>query len=170
MEKASSRVIEVTVISGEDFKVNRRNPLKKNVFVIVRSDPLNPRSTGMSTEGGCNPIWNEKLVMDLPLHASFITVEVHCKVRSGSKIIGTARIPLSDFTGGYLSVNYLNFLSYRLRDANGEKNGIINLSVKVNGPTNMSCATSCSQLWFGGPMNNKFSNGIVTGIPVSYRS
>ncbi|KAL2460724.1 BON1-associated protein 2 [Abeliophyllum distichum] len=170
MEKASSRVIEVTVISGEDLRVNRRTPLKKNAFVIVRSDPLNPRSTGMNTEGGCNPIWNEKLVMDLPLHASFITVEVHCKVRSGSKIIGTSRIPLSDFTGGYLPVNYLSFLSYRLRDANGEKNGIINLSVKVNGPTNMSCATSRSRLWFGGPMNNKFSNGIVTGIPVSYRS
>ncbi|XP_022872578.1 BON1-associated protein 2-like [Olea europaea var. sylvestris] len=164
MEKASSRVIEVTVITGEDLRVNRRNPVKKNAFVIVRSDPLNAKSTGMNTDGGCNPIWNEKLVMDLPMHANFITVEVH----SGSKIIGIARIPLSDFMGGYLPANYLSFLSYRLRDDNGEKNGIINLAVKVSGQTNMSCAASCSRPWFGGPMNEKVSNGTVTGIPVSY--
>ncbi|CAI9770234.1 unnamed protein product [Fraxinus pennsylvanica] len=117
MEKASSRVIEVTVISGEDLRVNRKTPVEKNASVIVRSDPLNERSTGMNTEGGCNPMWNEKLVMDLPMHATHITVEVH----SRNKIIGTARIPLSDFTGGYLPANYLSFLSYRLRDANVKK-------------------------------------------------
>ncbi|CAA3002046.1 BON1-associated 2-like [Olea europaea subsp. europaea] len=165
MEKASSRVIEVTVISGEDLRVNRRNPVKKNAFVIVRTDPLNERSTGMNTENGCNPTWNQKLVLDLPMHATFITVEVH----SGNKIIGISRIPLSDFTGGYLPANYLSFLSYRLRDAKGEKNGILNLSVKVNGPTNMSYAASGSMPWFGGPVTNKISNGTVTGIPVYYR-
>ncbi|KAI3444595.1 hypothetical protein Pfo_001260 [Paulownia fortunei] len=160
MEKPSLKVIEVTVISAEGLLVNRKQPVRKNAFVIVRSDPFNSRSTGMDTEGGSYPAWNEKLVMELPAHA----------------LIGTANIPVSDFAGGFLPENYLSFLSYRLRDSIGQKNGIINLSVKVKGAAGRSgpdgCAASCSgRPWAGVPVvDGKVSDhGIVTGIPVSYR-
>ncbi|KAL0425957.1 UNVERIFIED_CONTAM: hypothetical protein Sradi_1130500 [Sesamum radiatum] len=168
MEKPSSKEIEVTVISGEGLLLSRRRPVKKNVFVTVRTDPFNSRSTGVDPEGGSYPAWNEKLVMELPLHARFITVEAH----SGTRVIGVANIPVSDFSGGYLPDNYLSFLSYRLRDSNGEKNGIINLSVKVKvkGSGNTGCAASCSRPWIGVPAADaKVSDGIVTGFPVSYR-
>ncbi|PIN21994.1 hypothetical protein CDL12_05294 [Handroanthus impetiginosus] len=153
--------------------LNRKKPVKKNAFVVVRCDPFNSRSTGMDREGGSYPAWNEKLVMELPVHSRFITVEAH----SGSKLIGTANIPVSDFAGGYLPENYLSFLSYRLRNANGEKNGIINLSVKVKGEGAKGggggCAASCSGWqWQGVPAvdGGKVSDlGIVTGIPVPYR-
>ncbi|KAL2233926.1 BON1-associated protein 2-like [Sesamum indicum] len=164
MEKPSSKEIEVTVISGEGLLLSRR-PVKKNVSVTVKTDPFNSRSTGVDPEGGSYPAWNEKLVMELPLHAHFITVEAH----AGSRLIGVANIPVSDFSGGYLPENYLSFLSYRLRDSNGEKNGIINLSVKVKGSGNMGYAGS-SRPWMGVPTADaKVSDGIVTGIPVSYR-
>ncbi|KAI3444596.1 hypothetical protein Pfo_001261 [Paulownia fortunei] len=166
MEKPSSKVIEITVVSAEGLLVNRRQPVKKNVSITVKTDPFNSRSTGVDSEGGSYPAWNEKLVMDLPVHARFITVEAN----SGSRIIGTANIPVSDFAGGHLPENYLSFLSYRLRGANGEKNGIINLSVKVKGTGNTGCASSCSRPWMGVPaVDNKVSGGIVTGIPVPYR-
>ncbi|XP_073147210.1 BON1-associated protein 2-like [Henckelia pumila] len=166
MDKAPSMVIEVTVISAEGLLMNRRQPVKKNAFVVVRSDPFNSRSTGMDPQGGSCPSWNQKLVMELPVHARFITVEAH----SGNKAIGSANIPVTDFCGGFLPENSLSFLSYRLRDGGGEKNGIVNLSVKVRGGSGKAqCSASCARPWMGFPAENKVSNGIVTGIPVLYR-
>ncbi|XP_073290581.1 BON1-associated protein 2-like [Primulina huaijiensis] len=166
MEKAPTMVIEVTVISAEGLLMKRRQPVKKNAFVVLRSDPFNSRSTGMDTQGGSCPSWNEKLVMELPVHARFITVEAH----SGNKVIGSANIPVTDFSGGFLPENSMSFLSYRLRDASGEKNGIVNLSVKVRGGSGKSrCSASCARPWTGFPVENKVSNGIVMGIPVFYR-
>ncbi|KAL0379570.1 UNVERIFIED_CONTAM: hypothetical protein Sangu_0021300 [Sesamum angustifolium] len=100
----------------------------------------------------------------------FLTVEVH----SPANIVGTANIPVSDFAGGFLPANYLSFLSYRLRDANGEKNGIINLSVKVKVKQEAAGGRSsgCSgQTWAGVPVDGgKVSDhGITMGFPVSYR-
>ncbi|KAK4381171.1 hypothetical protein Sango_2991500 [Sesamum angolense] len=122
-------------------------------------------STGRGTP---HPQWNQKLVMELPPHARFLTVEVH----SPANIVGTANIPVSDFAGGFLPANYLSFLSYRLRDANGEKNGIINLSVKVKQEAAGGRSSGCSgQRWAGVPVEGgKVSDhGITMGIPVSYR-
>ncbi|KAH6838014.1 hypothetical protein C2S53_009574 [Perilla frutescens var. hirtella] len=168
MEKKSSpRVIEVTVISAEGLVVSRKQPVKKNAFVVVRSDPYNSRSTGMDREGGSYPAWNEKLVMELPVNARFLTVEAH----SGTKLIGAANIPVSDFIGGFLPLNYLSFLSYRLRDANGVKNGIVNLSVKVKAAAIGGAGTFVASSCPGVPVvdGKVADHGIVTGIPVSYR-
>ncbi|KAK3021432.1 hypothetical protein RJ639_045621 [Escallonia herrerae] len=134
MERASSsgsRTVEIKVISGEGLRVNRTTPVKKNTFVIVRSESREGQATRVDTEGGSCPVWNEKFVVDMPMHARFVTAEVQCRTSTGNKVIGTAKIPVSDFVGGYVPKNYLHFLSYRLRDDKGERNGIINLSVKV---------------------------------------
>ncbi|KAL0464754.1 UNVERIFIED_CONTAM: hypothetical protein Slati_0363000 [Sesamum latifolium] len=166
MEKpASVPLIEVTVISAEGLLLNKKQPVKEKTFVLVRSDPFISRSTGMGT----HPEWNQKLVMELPPHARFLTVEVH----SGTKIVGTANIPVSDFVGGFLPENYLSFLSYRLRDANGEKNGIVNLSVKVKeaaGRSGGAAVGRSGRTWGGVPVDGgKVSDhGIAMGIPVSY--
>ncbi|KAJ9188375.1 hypothetical protein P3X46_003738 [Hevea brasiliensis] len=175
---STSRTLEITVLSCEDLRIDRRL-VKKNTYVMVRTDPLNYRTTKMDTEGGAYPSWNQKLTIDMPLHERFITLEVHCKTASGDRTIGTSRMPTTDFMGGYLPENYLNFLSYRLRDAKGERNGIVNVSVKVKVPEYYLSSINNKKVV---PENNSFSMtskpvpaipigsgknfGIVIGIPV----
>ncbi|KAH7863693.1 hypothetical protein Vadar_020797 [Vaccinium darrowii] len=170
----TSRALEVTIISGEGLRVDRRRQVKKKAFVVVRTNSQNSRSTKADFDGGSFPAWNEKLVLEMPAHARFLTVEVRCKVNSGDKVVGTAKIPVSDFAGGYFPPNYLHFLSYRLRDSGGERNGIINLSVRVKGTENVIGAATCAAAaasslrpWMGGStVVGKFSGGVVTGVPV----
>lgn len=187
-ENSSSgyRTIELTVLSGEDLRIDRRL-IKKNAFAIVQTDTsFNYRATKVDEVGGGHPSWNEKLVMELPMHARFITVQVQCKSKTSSsgtnnnnnnKRVGFARIPISDFIGGYVPDNYLHFLSYRLRNAEGDKNGIINVSVRsLKVPAHQHASSSnylskaprlnvqgytpsCSG--FGVPVG-----GVVTGVPV----
>ena len=126
----------------------------------------------MDKEGGSYPAWREKLVLDLPGHARAMTLEVHCKTSLGDRVLGTAIVPVSDFTGGYVPESYLHFLSYRLRDNRGEKNGIINISVrmKVSGGE-YGCSSSCSsasEMKIGVPVGESSFGGVVTGVPVWY--
>ncbi|KAH7577870.1 hypothetical protein ACOSP7_001068 [Xanthoceras sorbifolium] len=145
----SSRRVEITILSGENLRIDRKS-VKKNAFVLVKVDPFNYRTTNTDAQGGSYPSWNEKLDIDLPKNASFITLEVQCKTSSGNRSIGSAQIPVSDFMGGYLPENYLHFLSYRLRDASRDKNGIINISVRVKAPENATCSSSTTGLKFSG--------------------
>ncbi|KAM7472162.1 hypothetical protein LguiA_010345 [Lonicera macranthoides] len=105
-------------------------------------------------------------MVDMPTNSNFITVEVHRKGRSGNKLIGAARIPVKDFVGGYIPVNYSHLLSYRLRDGKGERNGIINLSVRVKvAPENGGYGwRPCTGTVVPGDING----GVVTGVPVWY--
>nr|GLL40671.1 BON1-associated protein 2-like [Ipomoea trifida] len=166
----TSRDLEITVISGEGLRVG-----KKNVFVTVKSEfSCNVKATGVDKEGGSFPAWNEKLVVDLPMHARYVTLQVQCKAFSGVKVVGEAKVPTKDFVGGgFVPESYLRFLSYRLRDRKGEKNGIINISVRVkNSPENGAVASCSSQYsrrpWTGlpPPAGNPANAGVVTGIPV----
>lgn len=168
----SSRTIELTILSGENLRLDRK-PINKNALVIIRDDFNNlMRTTTIDKEGGSNPKWNnEKLVIDLPMQAKHIRIEVvQCKTKSsGNREIGTAIIPVSDFIGGYLPDGYLHFLSYRLRDYRGERNGIINISVRDKLPlarsvcsNNNTCSNSKTLTGF--PM------GVVTGVPVGWYS
>lgn len=166
METSLSRDIEITVISGEGLRV-----AKKNVFVTVRSEfSCNVKATAVDKDGGSYPAWNEKLVVDLPMHAHYLTLQVQCKTFSGVKVIGEAKVPTKDFVGGFVPENYLRFLSYRLKDRKGEKNGIINISVRVkNSPENTAatCSSQYSRPWTGLPQPTaNHTNAVVTGVPV----
>ena len=170
---SSSRTIEITVLSGENLCLDRRS-IKKNAFVVVRSNGGNDfRTTGIDVNGGSNPNWNEKLLLELPLHATALTVEVYCKTSTGNRLVGTAMVPISDFTGGYLPENYMHFLSYRLRNQKGERNGIINLSVRTKVPPaqEYSCSAASSSsatAWeVGVPVGKSdFGCGVVIGVPI----
>jgi hypothetical protein len=185
--KTSTTTLEVTVLSGEDLRLERR-PVKKNTYAIVKAEPFNQIATKLDQDGGSYPSWNQKLVIDLPLHAQFLTIEVHCKPSSSSeKLIGTANIPVSDFIGGYVPENYLHCLSYRLRDSRGDKNGIINILVTIKGsvpPVNCNYSgkigyATCSSISTaqstilgipaaagGGGRNYGGGDYVVTGVPV----
>ncbi|XP_062090261.1 BON1-associated protein 2-like [Humulus lupulus] len=169
---SSSPAIEITVLSGENLRIDLKS-IKKNAFVVVRSNSRNVfRKTEIDTEGGSNPNWNEKLVLDLPVHAAALTVEVHCRTAIGNRLVGMASVPISDISGGYVPESYLHFLSYRLRDQKGERNGIINLSVKTKfaAAPERSCAASSASLAsspvVGVPVGKNNLGGVVTGFPV----
>ncbi|XVF33388.1 hypothetical protein REPUB_Repub17cG0164000 [Reevesia pubescens] len=156
-----SRTLEITILSGENLRIDNKS-VKKNTFVKVSIDPFNYKTTKVDAEGGSYPSWNDKLVMDMPMQTRFVALEVKCKVSSGDKTVGYARIPVTDFIGGYSPETCLQFLSYRLRDPKGLKNGIINVSVRVKGPLH-ACS---SQAGMGIPIDGRKDFGVVTGFPI----
>ncbi|CAH8266087.1 unnamed protein product [Arabidopsis lyrata] len=126
------RSLEIEVISAEGLKVDRK-PLKKKTYSVVRIDEKSWASK-LDELGGSYPIWKDKFDMEMPINASvrFISIEVYYRTSSGSdKNVGYAKIPVTDFIGGFAPQGHLNFLSYRLRDEYGDKCGIVNVSIMV---------------------------------------
>ncbi|KAK3428722.1 BON1-associated protein 1 [Eucalyptus grandis] len=175
MANAQNRSLEVTIISGEDLRINDR-PIKNNAFVTVKANsrcsPSSQDSTKPDARGESYPYWDEKLHMELPTGSRYVVVEVRRRSSSaGDKLVGTAWIPVSDFIGDYTPENYLHFLSYRLRDAKGLRNGIINISVRV-ASSSYKGTSSCSSRQpplvpaFRMPVDRENHGGTVTGVPV----
>ncbi|CAL0318340.1 unnamed protein product [Lupinus luteus] len=164
-----SRTIEITILSCENLRLNKRS-IKKNIFVTVQSDDSSEVNiTGVDSDGGSYPSWNENFVIDMPLHARFITAEVKCKTITGVKNVGFSRIPVSDFIGGYVPENQVHFLSYRLWDSKVNRNGVINVSVRVK-VSQQICSNSKNSISLpvavkGVPVTRNGSSGVVTGIP-----
>ncbi|XP_042503355.1 BON1-associated protein 2-like [Macadamia integrifolia] len=180
MEKATTRSLEVTIISAEDLRLHGRS-VKKNTFVTVGTDSYSQRSTNIDKEGGSYPSWNQKLEPPLPLpnSAQLITVEVQCITASGVRNVGTSKIPISDFIGDYTPPQYLHFLSYRLRDRNGERNGIINFSIRTLGLQRAVAAwpvpppqalgfrpAAAAKQEFNGASGSGSGSGTALGVPV----
>ncbi|XP_022759535.1 BON1-associated protein 2 [Durio zibethinus] len=164
--ETKSRTLEITVLSGEDLRIDNKS-VKKNAYVIVSIDTFSYKATKIDAEGGSSPSWNDKLVMDMPMQTRFITLQVKCKVSGGDKTVGYARIPVTDFIGGYSPETCLQFLSYRLRDPKGLKNGIINVSVRVKEPIQAcSSQAAAAGLGLGIPIDGRKDFGVVTGIPI----
>ncbi|XP_021887380.1 BON1-associated protein 2-like [Carica papaya] len=177
-----SRVLEITVLSAEDLRIDRKS-VKKNAYVTVKVDPFNYRTTRMEEQGGSYPSWNEKLEMDMSVNGNtqFIALEVNCRTSSGERRIGSARMPVTDFMGGYAPEGHLHLLSYRLRDERMQRNGIINVSVRVRvrgqrtsfrdvksaeRKTLPDYACSSQAVGYGVPAMERSYGGAVTGIPV----
>ncbi|PNX82966.1 bon1-associated protein 2-like [Trifolium pratense] len=164
-----SRTMEITILSAENLEENKK-AIKGNVntFVTVQCDGSNNElnATKLDSKGGSYPSWNEKLVMDVPFHARFITIEVKYKTRANSSTsVGMARIPISDFIGGYVHENQLQFLSYRLWDNRVRRNGVVNISVRLKVSQKNSCSNSMLSAVNGVPVAGNGSTGVVTGIP-----
>ncbi|KAF8026996.1 hypothetical protein BT93_E0041 [Corymbia citriodora subsp. variegata] len=166
------RALEITLISAESIRLNKK-PVK-NAFVAVRAEPGHECSTKPALDKGTNPQWNEKLIVDLPLHVAFITLEVKCKSSSGSyKVVGGATVPVSDFAGALgTPEGYVHFLSYRLRDSNGVRtDGIINISAKMPVPAPaLACKCDVPRSEVGVPVGHQrkmtAAGGLVVGVPV----
>lgn len=183
MATSSSRRIEITILSGEDLRIDRK-PVKKKTFATVKINRQSFGGGGGGAEidergGGSYPFWKEKMVVEMPVDAMFLTIEVHCGSISRNKIVGTANVPVSDFLGRYMPESYLHLLSYRLRDGNGERNGIINISMRVRDSVSESAVASKAMVGVPVAETAKFyrsdaGGGVVIGVPVwssySYKS
>ncbi|KAK9910578.1 hypothetical protein M0R45_034534 [Rubus argutus] len=174
----AARSVEITLLSAENLQSNRK-PFKKSSFVTVRTDAGTASKWRRTAETDCEgggPRWNEKLVIELPEQARNLILEVQCK--NGERTIGAASIPVTDFVGGSVPEGYLHFLSYRLRDERGVRNGIVNVSVRMKVPEGVTstyarnvtsgCATTSSQTKMGYPAVD--NSGVATGVPVDWRS
>ncbi|KAL4353508.1 hypothetical protein GQ457_06G032280 [Hibiscus cannabinus] len=164
--EAKSRTLEITVLSGEDLRIDNKS-VKRNAFVVVWTDTYGYKSTKMDAEGGSFPCWNDKLVMDMPMHTRFVTLQVKCKASgAGDKTVGVARIPVTDFIGGISPDTRLQFLSYRLRDSKGMKNGIVNVSVRVKEPLQACSSQAKDSVLDHIPIDGRKDFGLVAGIPI----
>ncbi|KAF6154501.1 hypothetical protein GIB67_028393 [Kingdonia uniflora] len=164
--KRPSCFLEITVLSAEDLRLSKRS-IKKNSFVTIRTTPQTFKSTCMDAVNGSYPIWDEKFELSLPDSVTYITVEVQCRSGAGvMTLIGAAKVPVSDFMNALMPVGYLHFLSYRLRDRDEERNGIINLSIKAKVPEGYVRPVLPI---LGGRFQagNKSYGGVAIGIPVS---
>ncbi|CAJ2670551.1 uncharacterized protein LOC123890578 [Trifolium pratense] len=125
----ASRTLEITVISGENIHVT------EDVYVVVRGESLNCYTTKTAKDNRCVNnssflSWNEKFLLDVPLHGRSITFEVQCKKFKSVRPIGVARIAVVDLLNNDESKMCMPFFSYRLRDWEGRQNGVINFCVK----------------------------------------
>ncbi|GMI99040.1 BON ASSOCIATION PROTEIN 1-LIKE, BON association protein 2 [Hibiscus trionum] len=169
--ETKSGTLEITILSAEDLRIDNR-PVKKNAFVVVSIDAFNSKTTKIDREGGSYPSWNDKLVMEMPVQTRFITLQVkYCKGSSsgGEKVVGVARIPVTDFVGGYSPETCLQHLSYRLRDPKGLKNGIINVCLRLKESLHdcsSQAAAAAGSIGLGIPIDGRRDFGVVTGIPI----
>ncbi|CAN7021204.1 unnamed protein product [Brassica oleracea var. botrytis] len=189
----SKRSLEIELISAEGLEVNGK-PVKRQTFGVVRIDQETHHKCKVDEQGGSYPIWQDRIKAEMAVDGSvrFITVEVFYKTSGGAeKNVGVAKIPVTDFMGGFAPRGHLNFLSYRLRDAYGDKSGIVNVSIMVKpdfsdvkypSPSLPSLGyTACSsqavrangQMWR--PMTSSsmatttgYGGRIVTGVPVNW--
>ncbi|KAL5061959.1 hypothetical protein RYX36_023696 [Vicia faba] len=159
----NSRTLEVTVISGENIHV------PEDAYVVVRGESLDCYTTKTVKDNNSSFLsWNEKFLLDMPLHARSITFEVQCKKFKGVRPIGVARIAVADFLSGSESENCMQVLRYRLRDWEGRTNGVIHFGVRVVVPEKTSVTTAEIDTVMNGKKNygGKNSNGVVIGIPI----
>ncbi|WVZ16097.1 hypothetical protein V8G54_009079 [Vigna mungo] len=125
-----SRTLEITVISGQNIRVT------EDAYVVVRAESLSCCTTRTAKDDGTNFLsWNDKFLLEMPVHARSITFEVQCSKFKSFRPLGVARIAASDLLGGAADPeNQLQQLSYGLRDWEGKRNGVIHFSVRVAPP------------------------------------
>jgi hypothetical protein len=174
----ASRTLEIKVISGENIQAT------EDACVVVRGESLNCYMTKTVKNNGCGKntsflSWNEKFLLDIPMHARSITFEVQCKKFKGIRPIGVARIAISDFFKSVVLGDCSQIFSYRLRDWEGRQNGIIHFSVRVAVPEQRLVSISEKKMVAAANEKNygdrligidvgakNFNNGVVIGIPV----
>ncbi|KAI9109860.1 hypothetical protein K1719_018901 [Acacia pycnantha] len=164
MNPIKTRTLEVTVISGENLCMDQ-NPATENVYVVVRTESLKCWTTKMGKQGGeYTSLWNERLTVEVPLHAKSITFEVQCKTPKGAvRSIGLARIAISDVVPKE-EEGCSEVLSYRLRNWEGRRSGVINFSVKPVNKEQEQKGTVMSSC----DLKLRDNCGTVIGIPVCW--
>ncbi|KAF8088289.1 hypothetical protein N665_0546s0021 [Sinapis alba] len=193
----SKRSLEIELISAEGLKVNRK-PVKRKTFGVIRIDQETHHTCEEYEQGGSYPIWKHRIKTEMAVDGSvrFISVEVSYRTSGGAvKNVGVAKIPVTDFIGGFAPQGHLNFLSYRLRDEYGDKSGIVNVSIMVKPDVNdvkyaspsplmvtslgyTACSSQAaaavnSRMWrpkTSSSMATTFGYGsrVVTGVPVNW--
>ncbi|CAM8897503.1 unnamed protein product [Rhodiola kirilowii] len=97
---ASSRVVEITIISCEDLTTTSfKKPIRKNARGVIRMPHCNEVcSTSLDKKGGSFPRWNEKFTMEMPSWANWFDVEIY----SGMEKVKRTKEREEGFGRGYV--------------------------------------------------------------------
>lgn len=145
-------ILEITIISAQDLKRKASFTFSRRIrpFVILSSaSPAKPSTTNrtkvhktrVDEDGGLNPTWGDKF--RLSLGCSFfdqrypgIYLQLYTKhLLMGQSQLGWCQIPASDILSRFCPVGSTQFLSYRLRSADGSRgHGVVNVAVRLEGP------------------------------------
>ncbi|GLJ55935.1 hypothetical protein SUGI_1200770 [Cryptomeria japonica] len=130
-----AQMLEVTIICADGLKNVRKlwGRMRTYAVVWINDDVNSGASTRIDKDGGCYPVWNEKLQLRISsgLHACSLNIQIYCNTSFGKKLVGWSKVPLSDITLGYGAPNGLHYLSYRLRTKNGKRSGTIDFSLQI---------------------------------------
>ncbi|MED6127912.1 hypothetical protein PIB30_092593, partial [Stylosanthes scabra] len=147
--------IDFTIFSAENLSVKGK-PLRRNndaAYLVVDAQCSSTKHY---------PSWNEKFSMEVePSTCRFISIEVRRKKWFGysSGSVGMAHVPVSELFGA-------QFLSYRLWDDKGQRNGIIDFSVRVRPPQQHAPPPPSSS---SRPMREN-EDTVVTGVPLFWNN
>ncbi|KAK4266769.1 hypothetical protein QN277_023646 [Acacia crassicarpa] len=167
MAPIRTRTLEVTIISGEDLSADGRNPATTDMYVVVRTESVKCWSTKMVEQvaESRTSLWNEKLMVEMPCHAKSITLEVKSKTAKGAvRSIGLARIAIWEVLPKQETCSESAVLSYRLRNWEGRRSGVINFSVKPVNKEQEEKGTMVSSC----DLKLRDNCGTVIGIPVCW--
>ncbi|MED6158431.1 hypothetical protein PIB30_032754 [Stylosanthes scabra] len=152
--------IDFTIFSAENLSVKGKPLRRKNnnnndaVYLVVDAQ--------CSSSTKHYPSWNQKFSMEVePSTCRFISIEVRHKKWFGysSGSVGMAHVPVSELFGA-------QFLSYRLWDSKGQRNGIIDFSARVRPPQRHAPSSSS---YSSCPMREN-EDTVVTGVPLFWNN
>ncbi|KAL3609595.1 hypothetical protein D5086_000615 [Populus alba] len=116
----------------------QKTPLNDEAQKNEQQQLLQRQKTPADREGGSNPEWNHKMQFDLnttslPGHGDhlFFKFKLRCEgAIFGNKSIGEVCVPFKDLTEEFNGS--VRFVSYQVRNSDGNPNGVLNLSYEVN--------------------------------------
>ncbi|GLJ55925.1 hypothetical protein SUGI_1200670 [Cryptomeria japonica] len=162
----NTRTLEITVISADDLENVRRLGRRMHTYAVVSTDDVCSQcaSTHIDEEGGCDPVWNDKLQLSLSKGLPIaLNIQIFCKTRYGKRSVGWSRVPLSEILNGFGPPHGLHCLSYRLKTRNGRPHGTVNFSLRflqhINPP----------EFFINSPISTRLSQqgGVSIGYPSS---
>ncbi|GLJ55931.1 hypothetical protein SUGI_1200730 [Cryptomeria japonica] len=128
-----TRILEITGISADDLENVRRLGRRMRTYALVCADNdfSHPAFTHVDAQGGCDPVWNDKLQLSLSKGSPIaLNIQIFCKTKYGKRSVGWSRVPLSEILNGFGPPHGLHCLSYRLKTGKGRPHGTIHFSLR----------------------------------------
>uniref|UniRef100_A0A0C9S580 TSA: Wollemia nobilis Ref_Wollemi_Transcript_13196_982 transcribed RNA sequence n=1 Tax=Wollemia nobilis TaxID=56998 RepID=A0A0C9S580_9CONI len=135
------RDIEVRIISADDLEDVKRFG-KMRCYAVAYIDPHHKTSTQVDDDGGINPVWNEKLLLQadedlLSDMMAAMTVDIYARGHIRDKVVGTARILIADVIKGGDFSDYSNdpvkCIAVQVWRPLGRPQGILNIWIPPTG-------------------------------------
>ncbi|GLJ05691.1 hypothetical protein SUGI_0023100 [Cryptomeria japonica] len=135
------REIELRLISAQDLEDVKRIG-KMRCYAVAYIDPKHKVTTPVDENGGINPSWNQKLLLQAddellsnPLAA--ITVDIYASGHLRDKLAGTARVLIPDILKNpdnpNPNPNPINCMAVQVWKPSGEPQGILNIWIPPTG-------------------------------------
>ncbi|KAJ7528142.1 hypothetical protein O6H91_16G086100 [Diphasiastrum complanatum] len=95
------RTLELFIISAQELRNANNFGGKLNTYAVAYVDPRHKVCTRIDEEGGINPSWDQKLSLTIDQRlledvTAQLTIEIYCPGTWKDKLLGTARVSISD--------------------------------------------------------------------------